>query len=142
MAGLEKPLRMVPKTDRPERKESQFLSPQEILPTTGWLTWKTVGLAFGIYTLVAIGYGYAVWFGFKGSSGAGAFGDMYGAFSAFFAGLSLMGIVVAILLQRQQLVIQAEELQHQREEMKKMVSAQEKSEEAAREQVKLYIQFV
>jgi hypothetical protein len=117
-------------------------SPQEILSITGWLTWRNVGLALGIYTLIAVGYGYTVWCGFKGPSGAGAFGDMYGAFSAFFAGLSLIGIVFAILLQRQQLAIQAEELQHQREEIKRMASAQERSEEAAGKQIKLYLQFV
>ncbi|WP_442510556.1 putative phage abortive infection protein [Novipirellula sp. SH528] len=46
---------------------------------------------------------------------AGEFGDMFGAVNAIFSGLAFLGVVVAILLQRQELVLQRKELADTRE---------------------------
>lgn len=48
----------------------------------------------------------------------GLFGDMFGASNALFTGLSFTGVIIAILLQRQELKLQRNELELTREEMK------------------------
>lgn len=48
----------------------------------------------------------------------GTFGDMFGAANALFTGLSFVGLIVTILLQRKDLNIQREELQKQTESIK------------------------
>ncbi|BEV02822.1 putative phage abortive infection protein [Chryseobacterium gambrini] len=47
----------------------------------------------------------------------GIFGDMFGASNAFFTGLSFTGVIIAILLQRQELKLQRQELTLTRNEM-------------------------
>jgi hypothetical protein len=49
----------------------------------------------------------------------GIFGDMFGASNAFFTGLSFTGVIIAILLQRQELRFQREELELTRNEMER-----------------------
>ena len=53
----------------------------------------------------------------------GAYGDAFGAINALFSGLALIGVIVAILLQKKELSLQMEEL-------KKSVDAQENSAKA------------
>lgn len=65
----------------------------------------------------------------------GQFGDMFGAVNTLFSGLALVGLVYAILLQRQDLELQRRELELTREELRRSAQAQEKSEEALRAQV-------
>lgn len=48
----------------------------------------------------------------------GQFGDMFGAFNAFFAGLAFIAVAVTLFLQTRQVEMQAEELRLQREEMR------------------------
>ena len=48
---------------------------------------------------------------------AGLFGDMFGAFNAFFSGLAMFGVVGALMLQRRQNQMQSEELALQRQEL-------------------------
>jgi len=48
----------------------------------------------------------------------GVFGDMFGASNAFFTGLSFTGVIIAILLQRQELKLQRNDLELTRDEMK------------------------
>lgn len=48
----------------------------------------------------------------------GLFGDMFGASNALFTGLSFTGVIIAILLPRQELKLQRNELELTREEMK------------------------
>jgi hypothetical protein len=50
-------------------------------------------------------------------NGPGEFGDMFGAFNAFFAGLAFIGVIYTIYLQSQQVQLQAHELKLQREEL-------------------------
>ena len=67
------------------------------------------------------GFWFFIYRGLPGLAERGQFGDMFGAVNSLFSGLAFAGVVIAIYLQTQ-------ELRHQRE-------AQEKSEQALREQV-------
>ncbi|MBZ9731673.1 hypothetical protein LB467_18470 [Salegentibacter sp. JZCK2] len=49
---------------------------------------------------------------------SGTFGDTFGALNAIFSGLALAGVIVTILIQKQELQNQRLELQLQRNEMK------------------------
>ncbi|TWU22234.1 hypothetical protein Pla52o_32900 [Novipirellula galeiformis] len=49
---------------------------------------------------------------------AGEFGDMFGAANALFSGLALLGVVIAIILQSQELALQRQELRETREVLK------------------------
>lgn len=81
----------------------------------------------------------------KGADGAdlaaarGQFGDLYGSINALFSGLAFAGVLVALLLQRQELRLQREELRLQRKEvaanrveLARAARAQEESREALR----------
>lgn len=65
----------------------------------------------------------------------GTFGDMFGAVNALFSGLAFAGVIYAIYLQRKELELQREELRSTRLELARSAVAQEKSEEALRQQV-------
>jgi len=56
---------------------------------------------------------------------SGQFGDLFGAFTALVTGLAFAGIIIAILLQRQDLELQREELRLQRQELARSAEAQE-----------------
>jgi hypothetical protein len=60
----------------------------------------------------------------------GNFGDMFGAVNALFAGLAFGGVIVAILLQRQ-------ELEYQRQELARTSQAQIESSDSLARQLKL-----
>ncbi len=53
----------------------------------------------------------------------GQFGDSFGAVNALFSGLALAGIVLTLIMQRQELALQREELKLTREEMKRSSDA-------------------
>ena len=59
----------------------------------------------------------------------GPFGDVFGGLTAIFSGLSFAGVIIAILMQMQ-------ELRLTREEMKKSVDAQNESQKALKDQLK------
>lgn len=73
-----------------------------------WLT--RILLAVLSLLLLMIVYGIWVTDQYGGVTGAGVFGDMFGAANAFFSGLALMGIVYAIALQQRELQLQRNEL--------------------------------
>jgi hypothetical protein len=60
----------------------------------------------------------------------GTFGDMFGAVNALFSGLAFLRVIVAIILQRQELELQREELRASRE-------AQQEAARALREQLEI-----
>jgi hypothetical protein len=60
----------------------------------------------------------------------GQFGDQFGAVNALFSGLAFAGVIVTILLQREELQLQRQELEQTREELRRSASAQEASEKA------------
>lgn len=64
----------------------------------------------------------------------GVFGDMFGSVNALFSGLALAGIILTILLQRNELALQRQELKETRAELKRSAVAQEKSEQALNRQ--------
>lgn len=57
----------------------------------------------------------------------GTFGDLFGAINALFSGLAFLGVIIAILLQK-------EELEEQRKEIRQSRIAQDKSAVALKEQ--------
>jgi uncharacterized membrane protein len=71
---------------------------------------------------------------FASANVRGTFGDMFGSVNALFSGLALAGIILTILLQRQELSLQRQELKYTREELKRSATAQEKSEIALNKQ--------
>ncbi len=62
------------------------------------------------------------------------FGDMFGGVNALFSGFAFLGVIYAILLQKEELQLQRKELELTREELKKSAEAQEKSEKALSKQ--------
>ncbi len=76
-----------------------------------------------IYSAFCIGYGFFVLKAWPNLSDAGNFGDMYGAFNAFVSGIAMMGVVVAIYLQKRQNTLQANELKQQKRELQRAASA-------------------
>lgn len=65
----------------------------------------------------------------------GQFGDLFGSINALFSGLAFAGVIVAILLQREELKLQREELAANRAELQRAATAQEKSREALRKTI-------
>lgn len=57
----------------------------------------------------------------------GQFGDMFGAVNALFSSLALVGVIAAILIQREELELQRMELEMTRIELAKSADAQERS---------------
>ncbi len=78
--------------------------------------------------LSVIFYYYKVSERFPDPHAASAFGDMFGGLSALFSGLSFAGVIIAILMQMQ-------ELKLTREEMAKSVEAQKGSQDAPTSQL-------
>lgn len=102
-------------SDSPPKKERK-----------SWLIW-IIGLAAFLFVIAASLL--FPWF-LKTCCGlaqgdTGAFGDQYGALNTFFSGLAFAGLVIAILLQREDLKLQREEMREARAE------AAKQTEEAA-----------
>src|SRR5690349_7088934 len=57
----------------------------------------------------------------------GSFGSMFGAVGTLFSGFALVGVVYAVLLQRQELSLQRQELELTRRELERAATAQEES---------------
>jgi hypothetical protein len=57
---------------------------------------------------------------------SGQFGDLFGSINALFSGLAFGGIIVAILLQREELKLQREELASTRRELQRTADTQER----------------
>jgi uncharacterized membrane protein YccC len=60
----------------------------------------------------------------------GQAGDLFGSINALFSGLAFAGVIVAILLQREELQLQRDELTYTRRELERTADAQEKAQEA------------
>lgn len=63
-----------------------------------------------------------------------AFSNMFGGLNTLFSGLALAGIILTILLQKNELALQREELVETREELRRTAEAQEKAERALNRQ--------
>ena len=64
----------------------------------------------------------------------GAFGDMFGAVNALFSGLAFAGVIVAILMQREELSLQRKVLVETRRELARSAEAQEEQVKVMRRQ--------
>lgn len=58
---------------------------------------------------------------------AGTFGDSFGLLTALFSGLAFAGVIITILLQRDELRLQRQEMKENRKEFSKSANAQERS---------------
>lgn len=63
-----------------------------------------------------------------------AFSSMFGGLNTLFSGLALAGIILTILLQKNELTLQRQELVETREELRRTAEAQEKAEKALNRQ--------
>ncbi len=75
------------------------------------------------------------WLALSGATDRGTFGDMFGGTNALFSGLAFVGLIYAILLQRQELSLQRKELSLTREEISGQRDALEKQNAALESQV-------
>lgn len=69
-------------------------------------------------------------------SDRGTIGDMFGAVNALFSGLAFVGLIYTIIMQREEIKMNLQEIEMNRKELKKSASAQIKSQEALKEQVR------
>jgi hypothetical protein len=88
-------------------------------------------LIVGVFVLV-IGYALLLLFimwpiGEFSVSNAGVFGDSFGILTSLFSGLAFSGMIITILLQRDELRLQRYELIENRREFSKSADAQERS---------------
>lgn len=74
---------------------------------------------------------------FPNSGDRGAFGDQFGAINALFSGWAFLGVIIAIILQKQELEEQRKELKLSREAHQKSVEALDTQSEFSRKQVEL-----
>jgi hypothetical protein len=109
------------KVTGPEVKENPLLRPR--------LVWYFL-VAFFLVIVLWIGFLFGTYVGFKDWEQSGVFGDTFGAVNALFSGLALGGVFVAILLQSQ-------ELQHQREEIRMTREVQKESSIAQQGQLNM-----
>lgn len=86
---------------------------------------KYIWVVFPVIIALWLVYGFAVANTSDTWVVSGQFGDMFGAFTALVSGLAFAGIIIAILLQRQDLELQREELRLQRQELARPAEALE-----------------
>ena len=76
--------------------------------------------------LIFIIYYVTVRYFFPNIAESGQFGDMFGGINAVFSGFAFLGVIYAIILQREDLELQRKELELTRQELKKSAEAQTK----------------
>jgi hypothetical protein len=82
-------------------------------------------LSVALYAVLLI---YATWpISELSISKAGVFGDSFGLLTSLFSGLAFSGVIITILLQREELQLQRQELSENRKEFSKSANAQERS---------------
>ena len=90
-------------------------------------------LFFFIFFIFSL-YFLAVRFFYPEILDRGLFGDMFGGLNTVFSGLAFLGVIYAIILQKEELGLQRKELVLTRKELKRTAKAQEKSEQALSKQ--------
>ena len=76
----------------------------------------SIGIIFGVLLLYCASIGFNYCF-FDKWEKRGQFGDMFGAVNALFSGLAFTGVIIAILIQRDELSLQRKELELNRKEL-------------------------
>lgn len=66
---------------------------------------------------------------------SGLMGDTFGAVNALFSGLAFAGLIVTLIMQREELALQRYEMQQMREQYERSAEAQEASERVLRDQL-------
>src|SRR5687768_2418352 len=77
----------------------------------GWRAGQSILLVWLIYWILAK-------FFFKDLGESGTFGDTFGAINALFTGFAFAGLIITIIMQRDQLELQRKELKLQRKELR------------------------
>lgn len=90
---------------------------------------RTVVVIVGFVFLFWLASYPILWWVFPDWPTRGTFGDMFGAVNALFSGLALGGIIIAIILQSQELTLQ-------RQELRRTAAAQEEAGVALKEQMR------
>jgi hypothetical protein len=88
---------------------------------------------FALYLALA----YFLPFVHRGLPAAGQFGDMFGVVNAFASGLAMVGVAIAVWLQREQVVMQAAELKEAMQQAKQQTAALNAQLAAAQSQMQL-----
>jgi len=88
-----------------------------------------------ILIVVTAIWGLSGWFLYPlGDVKRGTFGDMFGAVNSLFSGLAFAALIFTIFMQREELLLQRQELEYTRIELTRSATAQEQSEAALRAQ--------
>jgi hypothetical protein len=91
----------------------------------------TIGAVFGVLVIVFwLATPFLVKALYSDMTNRGQFGDLFGSINALFSGLAFVGVIIAILLQRQELALQRQELRETRQEMKRTADAQDAAQQA------------
>lgn len=88
-----------------------------------WYFSLGAGLFFAI-VLVWAGFWAGLRYAYGAVEDAAEFGDMFGGVNALFSGLAFAGVIIAILLQREELRLQRKELEDTRAELRRSADAQ------------------
>lgn len=79
---------------------------------------RTLTTIVTIATLFVLSFWGGSWYLLVGEKERGTFGDMFGAVNALFSGLAFVGLILAILLQSEELKLQRRELESTRTELR------------------------
>jgi hypothetical protein len=105
-------------------------SGQEIIPLERLSKSAVLGIFAGVFILWAL-TGVAIFYSpLEGWGERGQFGDLFGSINALFSGLAFAGVIVAIMLQREELSLQRLELAQTRQELAKTAKAQDEAQKA------------
>lgn len=109
-------------------KKQKDSKDNEYMPIGKIITYSLIGV------FVLWGLTFLLFFIKADSFSRGEFGDMFGAVNALFSGLAFAGLIITLILQRQELGCQREELEQTREEMKNQRAEFEKENETLKYQ--------
>lgn len=116
------------------RPESQTVSETDNIPRRTLSSPRLV-LIFGGVVLLWILTPFILRCFYTDMPSQGQAGDLFGCINALFSGLAFAGVIVAILLQREELELQRHEITANRLELARSATAQEESREALRKTV-------
>lgn len=110
-----------------ENKKEEKSHDKQNIPLRRIICWSLIG----VFVLWALTF---FLFFISESENRGQFGDMFGAVNALFSGLAFAGLIITLILQRQELSLQREELEQTKDELKNQRVEFEKENETLRYQ--------
>lgn len=102
--------------------------------TISGMSWRKVLISILVFLVIFAVYFLVVTSFYPDMTKQGQFGDMFGGLNAFFSGLAFLGVIYAIILQREELSLQRGELELTRKELGRTAKAQEESVKALSKQ--------